>query len=194
MHEAVKSLLAEPGSGDVQVAAVASRAGVHPATIYRRWGSVAALVLEVAVAELDRTSPVVVTGDLRRDLTRYARSLAESTSRPGGLAFLRAIVTAVDDPATGVEGATHIVSSRLEQYQAVLDAAATPVRLTAVDVVDGLLAPVYLRALLSRPTSLTQRDLDRLVDNLVILAEHRGAATSHHRRGPDPEPVTRPST
>jgi len=176
VHDAVKSLLAEPGGGDVQVAAVAARAGVHPATIYRRWGSAAALVLEVAVAELDRTSPVVVTGDLRRDLTRYAQSLAESASRPGGLAFLRAIVSAVDDPATGVEGATRIVSSRLEQYQAVLDAAATPVRLTAVDVVDGLLAPVYLRALLSRPTSLTPRDLDRLVDNLVVLAEHRGSS------------------
>lgn len=186
VHEAVRALIAEHGSADVQVGAVADRAGVHPATIYRRWGSAAALVLEVAVAELEQTSPVQVTGDLRQDLSRYARALAESTGRPGGLAFLRAIVAAAGDPATGAEGTSQILAGRLAQYQGLLDAAATPARLTAIDVVDGLLAPIYLRALLSQPTSLTSRDLDRLVDNLVLIAEHRGSGAAGQRSSPDP--------
>lgn len=186
VHEAVRALLAEHDSADVQVAEVAALAGVHPATIYRRWGSAAALVLEVAVAELEQTSPVQVTGDLRQDLSRYARALAESTSRPGGLAFLRAIVAASNDPATGAEGASRILAGRLAQFRALLDAAPTPARLSSIDVVDGLLAPIYLRALLSQPTSLSPRDLDRLVDNLVLIAEHRGSGGAGRDARPAP--------
>ena len=49
--------------------------------------------------------------------------------------------------------------------------------LSAVDVIDGLVAPIALRALFTRPSTLDEDDLARLVDALVLVAEHRPGGT-----------------
>ncbi len=187
MHAAVRDLLFEAGAGPVGVTEIATRAGVHPATIYRRWRSAEALLLEVAVEELDRSSPLSATGDLRADLARYGRTAVAGLARPGGLGFLRAIMAAAGDPATGADGATALLAGRLDQIEGLLDGDrdGAGTRLDAVDVVDGLLAPIYFRALLSTPTTLTPGDVDRLVDNLLAVASHR-TAPGHRRRTAPP--------
>ena len=144
VHQAVNDLLAEGGAGRLTVAGVAARAGVNPTSIYRRWGTPEALVLDVEAARLQVNSPVPDTGTLRGDLLAYADSATVDITRPGGLAFLRAVIAAGEtrDPATPMR-------ARGAQIQAMLDRARDrgEPALRTVDVLDGILAPIYLRTL-----------------------------------------------
>ncbi|WP_176818851.1 TetR/AcrR family transcriptional regulator [Quadrisphaera sp. DSM 44207] len=184
MHDAVRAVIAEHGSAHVTIAEVAARSGVHPATIYRRWGTPAALVLDVAVEHVNAASPLVGTGDLREDLSAYARSAVEGVDRPGGLGFLRAIIAAVEDPGTGRDRALQLIAPRVERIQALLDAAGPAAAgLTPADVVDGLIAPIHYRSLLTGTADLAPADVARLVDNLVLLGRARQPRV---RDEPDP--------
>jgi AcrR family transcriptional regulator len=176
VHDAVRTLTSE--DAPYGVAEVAQRSGVHPTTIYRRWRNLEALLLEVAAEDLARSAPLQPTGDLRADLTRWGRSLAAEVARPGGLAFLHAIARAGAQPGTEAAAVEQLLAPRLSQVAAVIEAAgAHP--LTTRDVLEMLVAPVFLGALVGLP--LDARDgVDRLVDNVIAVWGHRagGAPTS----------------
>ena len=165
--------LIESGNVRPSIAAVAARSGINAATIHRRWGSIDALLLDVAVAEVNEREPVQTTGRLRQDLLLYARQVQENVSRPDGLSFLRTLVAAASNPTIGPEGALVLLGARLEQFEQLLRATGTSSALTVEDLVDGLLAPVYLRALLSHPSTLEDHNLIRLVDNLIAVDQAR---------------------
>src|ERR1700760_796981 len=124
---AVRELIGESGSEHVVIADVAARSGVHAATIYRRWGRPELLVLDVAVDRLRAELPVPATGNLEADLLAYARIVAGDLTRPGGLAFLRAVLAASAAPdvagPAGVPGARSVIERRLEDFQVMLDRA-----------------------------------------------------------------------
>jgi AcrR family transcriptional regulator len=65
--DATLALLAEGGPARLSVEAVAARAGVGKATIYRRWPNKELLVVD-ALATLTEPPPPVGTGSLRTDL------------------------------------------------------------------------------------------------------------------------------
>ncbi|MER7411280.1 MULTISPECIES: TetR-like C-terminal domain-containing protein [Streptomyces] len=153
VHEAVRSLLAD-GRTDLTVREIAELSGVHEVTIYRRWGSVETLVLDVATARLNEQAPFPDTGDLRDDLLTWAGAVASQLRRPDGFAFFRAL-TAAFSPALGDHAdddrlrSEDYVSSRVLELQRALDREAerggSPP--TAEMVLDLVLAPLYLRAL-----------------------------------------------
>jgi AcrR family transcriptional regulator len=131
----------------VSIAGVAARSGVHPTSIYRRRGTPEALVLDVAAARLEADLPMPDTGTLRGDLLAYAAQAAEDLSRPDGLAFLHALLTARTDRESAA--LPSYLKSRAAQIQNMLDRArqrAEP-ELHATDVVDGVLGPIYMRTL-----------------------------------------------
>lgn len=74
--------LAEVGYGRLSIDAVAKRAGVGKAAIYRRWRSkldmTVALTSEVAVAAID----VPDTGSLRGDIRQYLDNACEAVAHP----------------------------------------------------------------------------------------------------------------
>lgn len=70
---ATQDLLLEHGFDRVSIDAVAARAGVAKATVYRRWPGKTALVV-AAVADLAHVPPVPDTGSLRDDLLACART------------------------------------------------------------------------------------------------------------------------
>lgn len=72
VHRAVEELAAAGPAETLTIPAVAARAGVHPTTVYRRWGSVAQLLADVATS---RFSGDVVVPD--------SGSLVEATSNGG---------------------------------------------------------------------------------------------------------------
>lgn len=75
--EAARDLLMETGYEGVTIEAVAARAGVGKATIYRRWSGKPELVVEV----LERTVsdiPMPDTGDTRDDLVEFVAVMVES--------------------------------------------------------------------------------------------------------------------
>lgn len=84
VHSAVRQLLQEQERASVTVPQIAARAGVTPSTIYRRWGDLAALLADVALARMRPDSEPANTGSLRGDLQAWAEQyLDEMSSEPG---------------------------------------------------------------------------------------------------------------
>ncbi|KAA0947390.1 MULTISPECIES: TetR/AcrR family transcriptional regulator [unclassified Pseudomonas] len=84
VHSAVRQLLQEQDRASVTVPQIATRAGVTPSTIYRRWGDLSALLADVALARMRPDSTPANTGSLRGDLRAWAEQyLDEMNSQPG---------------------------------------------------------------------------------------------------------------
>ena len=95
--EAALDELAERGWDQASVETIASRAGVHKTTVYRRWGSKDRLVAEALEAAADQRIQIPDTGDIDQDLRALARAvLAILTSRDGA-ATVRALVAGAQD-------------------------------------------------------------------------------------------------
>src|SRR5436190_4143961 len=92
VFEAATALLAERGHEAVTMSDVAERAGVAATSLYRRWGDVRALVMEVAVEQLMHERPLPDTGSLRGDLRAWARPIAVSLASREGSSFFRAVI------------------------------------------------------------------------------------------------------
>lgn len=90
--EAARALLAEKGFAGTTVEAIATRAGVGKATIYRRWPTREALLLAVTTAELPDI-PTPDTGDLRQDLLLVFTSLAEQIRTAGPASYLGDLIS-----------------------------------------------------------------------------------------------------
>jgi AcrR family transcriptional regulator len=93
----LEALLAH-GIDQVSIYDIAAAAGVHDSSIYRRWGSKEALIIDALFARAEHDLPIPDTGSLRGDLIAAARSLAELLSSPIGTLFARASALTVDDP------------------------------------------------------------------------------------------------
>jgi AcrR family transcriptional regulator len=171
VHGAVNELMADSDSGQVTVTEIAERAGVNPTSIYRRWGTLEALILDVEATRLALTSPMPDTGTLRGDLLTYAGAVAAEIARPGGLAFLRALIGARD--LTDEQRTTQL-RDRAAQFQEMLDRARDrgEPALELADVLDCILAPIYLRTLLG--VGAGETDLNAFVDRALA------STTPHH--------------
>jgi len=164
VFDAVDGLLIDCGPGGFTIADVARRAGVNPTSIYRRWGSVEAIVLEVEASRLTDISPMPDTGTLRGDLLAYARAAAIDIARPGRLAFLQALIGARD---LSDEQRSAPLLSRAAQFQSMLDRARDrgEQALDYVAIVDCILAPLYLRYLLGLDVG--EPDLELFVERTL---------------------------
>lgn len=92
VFEAVATIVGERGHAAVTMTEVAERAGVAATSLYRRWGDVGALVMEVTVEQLMREHPLPDTGSLKGDLSAWARSIAAGLRRPEEASFFVALV------------------------------------------------------------------------------------------------------
>ncbi|GGX27379.1 TetR/AcrR family transcriptional regulator [Streptomyces noursei] len=82
--EATVQVLQENGYGGLTTAAVAKRAGVSTATLYRRWRSKEDLVVGTAVRWASDLGPQPDTGSLEGDLAALLRDKADTLEGPGG--------------------------------------------------------------------------------------------------------------
>jgi len=144
VHRAVEELLADGVGEGLTIPVVAARAGVHPTTLYRRWGSVADLLADVAASRFTGDLVVPDTGSLAGDLQRWVGDVATDVADPESLALMRASVG-----VAGAEGGCACVADRHAQLAAMLDRehARTGRVLNVEHVADRLLGPVYYRAL-----------------------------------------------
>ncbi|MET8720206.1 MULTISPECIES: TetR/AcrR family transcriptional regulator [Streptomyces] len=150
VHRATVDLVQEVGAEKVTIPVVARRAGVNPSSLYRRWGTVSALLADVAAQRQDEGAPELL-GDLRKDLEQAAVWTLTDLSRPGGVAFFRAEVAPdVDERRAGLRECLERVSAR---FHAALEAAARrgesapPLE----RVLDQVVAPLYFRVVFSIP-------------------------------------------
>ncbi len=82
--DATIELLGEVGFGATTIEAVATRAGVGKATVYRRWPSKTPLIIEALDARAIEQMPTPRTGSVRGDLTEFLVGLIAAMSGPDG--------------------------------------------------------------------------------------------------------------
>lgn len=97
IREAVLDLVAEQGYERVTIEAIAARAEAGKATVYRRWGSKEALIID-ALADLSGPAKLPDTGSLHGDLQRLCDAVAgEDAGR--ALAVMQGLASAISHDA-----------------------------------------------------------------------------------------------
>lgn len=165
VHRAVAELLAEEPAEALTIPAVAARAGVHATTVYRRWGSAAQLLNDVATSRFSGDVVVPDSGSLSGDLERWMEDVATDLADPDTLALMRATI------GSGPDGGCACTADRHEQLSAIIERERSRGG-TAPDVenaVDSLLGPLYYRAIFSaQPASPDWAR--RLVDTFLTVS------------------------
>ncbi|WP_433508569.1 TetR/AcrR family transcriptional regulator [Nonomuraea sp. CA-143628] len=169
VHHAVTDLIAERGHGNFTVGDVATRAGVADTSVYRRWGTLEALLTDVAITWLTTTSPIPDIGSLEGDLRAYAAGVARDVTGPDGLAVLRLVIALSTGGEAGVQARDAFVAERGRQLQGMLDRARDRGEQPpeGLDILDHLLAPMYVRVLFGMGP-LTPDYVNALVDRLLV--------------------------
>jgi AcrR family transcriptional regulator len=85
IEAAVLDLVVEHGFGGMSIEGVAARAGVAKTTIYRRWNSKEALVVDAFMRRARERVVSPDTGRLRTDLIEMLRALLRNLQLDGGL-------------------------------------------------------------------------------------------------------------
>jgi AcrR family transcriptional regulator len=170
VHRAVTGLVSERGYGNFTVGEVAARAGVADTSVYRRWGTLESLLMDVAITCLTTASPIPDTGTLETDLRAYAAGVARDITGPDGLAVLRLVVALSTAGDAGAQARDEFIAERARQIQGMLDRARRrgehPPE--SLDILDHILAPMYIRVLFGMDP-LTPDYTDHLVDRLLHL-------------------------
>jgi AcrR family transcriptional regulator len=178
-------LLLERGLAGASMDAVAERAGVSKATIYRWWPSKETLALEalyrawsdVDAGEPDRGS---LRADLRAMLLPWARRVRQ---RPYGRVIAAFVTEAQTNPAFEEQYRTRFVEPRRQQGRAAFARAAArgeiPTDVNVEVALDLLYGPLYHR-LLHRHAPLTDRFVADVIDAVL-----RGLPTGKRRSSQD---------
>lgn len=167
VHAAIRELLTEVGRDGLTVPMVATRAGVTPSTIYRRWGDLQELLSDVAVERLRPETEPADLGSLRADLDAWAEQFLDEMASPAGRAYIRDAL--LGDPDGTNAGRCSAYAA--EQLDAVLSRAVRrgePVPETE-RLIDRVVAPIMYR-ILFRPDRLNPAYARELVTN--GLSEH----------------------
>ncbi|HET9325033.1 MAG TPA: TetR/AcrR family transcriptional regulator [Gaiellaceae bacterium] len=166
--EAAGELLLAPDGDAVSVDAVAKRAGVSKATIYRWWRSKETLTLDALYEEWATAPPVRNTGSLRGDLLSLLRPWARVVARrPYGRVLARLIEEAHTDPTFAEEYQARFLQPRRdagrEVFARAIGRGELPSAFDTEVALDLLYGPIYHR-LLQGHAPLDDRFVRQVVD------------------------------
>ncbi len=158
VRTAVEELVKERGRERVTVPMIAERAGVNPTSIYRRWGDLPTLINDIATYRLDPARPLPESGDLRRDLTEWAREIVEHYRKPVNAALLRG--------GAANAGATESDCLRNRRAEATMFLDRFPgSEVDADEIIDVVVAPIVYRVIF-QPWTLDDQTADTVVARL----------------------------
>jgi AcrR family transcriptional regulator len=164
---AAVDLLSESGLAAMELTDVADRAGVGSSTVYRRWGSKAALVADLLRDMAATSLPRADTGTLRGDLLANARLVRKTLSDARQGSLFAALIAAASSDADTAAALAEFYGRRVDAWApCVTDAVArgeAPADTDAEAVIRAVSAPLYYRWLLLR-APITTRDVTRAVD------------------------------
>jgi AcrR family transcriptional regulator len=168
VHNAVHELQTEVSRAALTVPMIATRAGVTPSTIYRRWGDLSELLADVSSQRLRPDSDPADHGQLRADLTQWLDQFVDEMASELGLAMVRDVLgssTMGKVPCcTYTREAVSIIAER-----AIQRGEATP----SVDtLMDHVVAPIMYRIIFGGETISTtyaHRLVDVCLTNLETL-------------------------
>jgi AcrR family transcriptional regulator len=166
--------LVECGYENLSHLAVARLAGVDPATVYRRWPTRARLAVDAIVELAAEAVPIPDTGTVRGDLTALHRAVSRVLRNPRLLRLFQAVSAAafehdpeVTDAVRGFwrqrfDGAVVILTRAVERGE-------IPPQSDPRAVIEQLVAPAYLRALVTKQP-LDARLTETSVERALTLA------------------------
>lgn len=163
------------GLDDLSITEIAQRAGVHPTSIYRRWGSKSNLVLDAVLSQTAVEIPTPDTGSLRGDLLALMRSIATFLRTPLGELLVRAALWHELPEFEAARGGYWV--ERFRMGVALLESSRDRGELRPdVDpllALEALVGPLHLRVVLTREP-IDDEFIEKCVD--VVL---EGIATAH---------------
>lgn len=121
--QAALELFAEDGYDALSIEGVAARAGVGKATVYRRYASKAALVVEAMRCGLDIEERLPDTGDLRADLTVMLEALRAALSGPHARLLITLFAERARNPELDAEFAEAVIGKKREHLRHLVCAA-----------------------------------------------------------------------
>ncbi|MCK2215387.1 TetR/AcrR family transcriptional regulator [Actinomadura sp. ATCC 31491] len=191
--DAVRAELAERGYDELTVDGVAARAGVHRATVYRRWRDVGGLLTDVFEAAGDDDWQPRDTGSLLGDLIALNRENQEAlTARPPIAAALLAASFRSEEAARGV---ARLWEDRYARCEVIVERAVRrgelPPGTDARTLLVAATAPLYHELMLLR--SPVDPGLPERAARTAVLAAAAGAFTPPPpAEGQPPPPGTAP--
>ncbi|WP_061292974.1 TetR/AcrR family transcriptional regulator [Herbidospora cretacea] len=150
--DAVRAELGEHGFDGLTLESVAARAGVHRATVYRRWGDVGGLLADVLDAAGDDDWQPPDTGSLEGDLTALNEEIQWAlTVRPS---IMAALIAASFRSEKAAEAQRRLWDDRYAQCEVMVDRAVErgelPPGTDARRLLVAATAPVYHQLVLLR--------------------------------------------
>ena len=170
VRSAVQELVKEHGRERITVPMIAERAGVNPTSIYRRWGDLPTLINDMATYQLDPNRSLPESGDLRQDLTDWAREIVTHYSNPANAAMLRG------GAATAGGRETDCLRNRKREAEVIL-AHENTFGLTVDEVIDHIVAPITYRVIFL-PWRLNEELAETLVNQLFDTKGDRARQTA----------------
>ena len=184
--EATLGLLAEGGYAAVTMEAVASRAGIGKATLYRRYAGKDQLVVD-AVATLTEPPEQVTGASVRDELVALLEAVRrKSTSSLAGRVFPRLVGASVDSPELMVRYREQVIEPRRRRFAAALRRGVTEGLLRPdLDVehaIDLIVGPMAYRNMLRTDAAPPAGLAERIVDDVLLglLAPPAGRPDQEH--------------
>jgi AcrR family transcriptional regulator len=173
-------MLAERGLRELTVDAVAQRAAVGKATIYRRWPSREALVI-ATIRAMSEAADMPRTGGALGDLRGYLINLAERMRDPATRRLHADILFTLAHNEAFARDYGEIVAARFLSLRALVAEAAGVADIDGTGVealLDMIIGPFTLRQLY-RPETLEGDPLEALIDQSLQLLTRHGDAKGH---------------
>ncbi|SEQ87082.1 DNA-binding transcriptional regulator, AcrR family [Microlunatus flavus] len=190
MHEAALVELATRPYDAISVETIARRAGVHRATLYRRWSTVEGVVAAALGEAAQDRIPVPDEGSLEADLVALAGALARTLSDPLGLGVMRVMVLGGRGPGPLYALGQQFWRGRVEGMSVIVrravDRSELPVRTDARVLLGALAAPICYQALVvgrdpDAGDALLAARATIVAAQAGLFAEHGPAASSEQR-------------
>ncbi|MFF0388251.1 TetR/AcrR family transcriptional regulator [Kitasatospora sp. NPDC004615] len=148
---AAEDALVEVGFAGLDLGDVARRAEVGRTTVYRRWGTVGALLAEVLTDMAEQSLPRARTGSLHGDLRANARLVQQTLADPRQGALFRAVLVAAAGDPVAAEALHRFYRVRVAEWAPCVTEAVERGELPAgtdpEEVVRAVSAPLYYRML-----------------------------------------------
>lgn len=150
---AAGDVLAERGFAHLDLADLARRAEVGKTTVYRRWGTVAALVADLLVDMAAESLPRTDLGTLADDLLANARLVVRTLTDTRQGALFRAVIAAATTDARTAAALHGFYEARVGEWAPCVAAAVergeVPAGTDSHEVIRAVSAPLYYRMLTS---------------------------------------------
>lgn len=152
--DATREELIAGGYGALSHRAVANRAGVDPATVYRRWPTRSRLATDALLAVAQAAVPVPDTGSVENDLERMLDGIVAALEDPTMLRLFHALSAASADAEADLsetlrafwdarfEGAGELIARAVKRGE-------LPSDVDAHAIIEQLVSPAYYRALVT---------------------------------------------